>query len=45
MEETRVPEENHRPAVGHWQALPHNVVLNTPSLSGIRTRNFSGDRY
>ena len=23
----------------------HNVVSSTPSLSGIRTHNFSGDRY
>ena len=27
VEET---EENHRPAVGHWQNLSHNVVSSTP---------------
>jgi hypothetical protein len=26
VEETRVPEENHRPASSHWQILLHNVV-------------------
>ena len=25
--------------------LSHNVVSSTPGLSGIRTRNVSGDRY
>ena len=36
--ETGVPGENHR------QTLSHNVVSSTPCLSGIRTRNVSGDR-
>ena len=35
--------ENHRPAESHWQTLSHNVIPNTPRLSGIRTHNFSGD--
>jgi len=26
VEETGVPGENHRPAIGHWQTLSHNVV-------------------
>jgi len=26
VEETRVPEENHRPVASHWQTLSHNVV-------------------
>jgi hypothetical protein len=38
VEETR---EKHRPASSHWQTLSHNVVLITPRLSWIRTRNFS----
>jgi len=30
VEETRVPEENHRPVASHCQTLSHNVVLSTP---------------
>ena len=30
MEETGVPEENHRPAASHLQTLSHNVVSSTP---------------
>jgi hypothetical protein len=30
VEETRVPEENHRLAASHWQSLSHNVVSSTP---------------
>ena len=37
--------ENHRIAVSHWQTLSYNVVLSTPSLSGIRTHNVSVDRH
>ena len=37
VEETGVPEENHRPAGSHRQTLSHNVVSSTPRLSGIRT--------
>ena len=44
-EETRVPGENHRPVSCHWRTLSHNVVSSTPHLSGIRTRNFSGDGH
>jgi hypothetical protein len=40
VEETGVPEENHRPAASHWQTLSHNVVLSTPHLSGVQTRMF-----
>ena len=29
-EETRVPGENHRHVVSHWQTLSHNVVSGTP---------------
>jgi hypothetical protein len=39
VEETRVPGENHRPAVSHWQTLSHNVVSHTSRLNGIRTHN------
>ena len=27
VEETGVPEENHRPAASHWQLLSHDVQL------------------
>jgi hypothetical protein len=30
VEETGVPEENHRPVQSHWQTLSHNVVSSTP---------------
>ena len=39
LEGTRVPDENHRPAVSDLQTLSHNVVSNTPHLSGVRTHN------
>ena len=43
MEETGVPQENHRPAASHWQTSSHNVVH--LALSGIQTHNISsGDR-
>ena len=29
VEETGVPEENHRTAAGHWQTLSHNIVSST----------------
>ena len=32
VEET---EENHRPAVSHWQTLSHNIVSSTPRLRGL----------
>ena len=44
-QKTKVPGENHWTAASHWQTLSHNVVSCTPCLSGIRTHNFSGDRY
>jgi hypothetical protein len=37
--------ENHRPVASHWQTLSHNVVSSTPGWSGIRTHNFSANRY
>jgi len=36
VEETGVPEENHRPVASHSQTLSHNVVSSTPRLSGIQ---------
>jgi hypothetical protein len=45
VEETEVPEENHRPAASHWQTWSHNVVSSTPCLSGILTDNVSGDMH
>jgi len=30
VEETGVPEEDHRPAASHGQNLSHNVVSSTP---------------
>jgi hypothetical protein len=30
VEETGVPGENQRPAVGHWQIWSHNVVSSIP---------------
>jgi len=43
VEEIGVTGENHRPVASHWQTLSHNVVSSTPYVSGIQTRNFSGD--
>ena len=44
VKETRVHEENHRPAASHCQTLSHIVVASTPRLSRIQTHNVSGDR-
>jgi len=44
VEETGVPEENHRPATSQWQILSHNVISTTSRPSGIRTHNIRGDR-
>jgi hypothetical protein len=44
VEESEVPEENHRPVASHWQTLSHNVVSSTPRLSGIRTDNILQER-
>jgi hypothetical protein len=43
VEETRAPEENHRPVVIHGQTLSHNVVH--LALIEIRTHNISGVRH
>ena len=39
VEEAGVPRENNRPAVSHWQTLPHNVVSSTPRHEQIPTHN------
>ena len=46
MEETGVPEENHRSAASHWQTLSHRVISSTPrhELNWVRTHNLSGER-
>jgi len=41
VEETGVPGQNHHPVASHWQTFSHNVVSNTPRLSGIRTHMIS----
>jgi len=45
VDETGVPAENIRPPASHWQTWSHNIVSSTPRWCGIRTHNFSGDRY
>ena len=45
VDETRIPRENYRAVVSHWQTLSHNVVLSTPCLSEIQTHKVSGDRH
>ena len=42
VEETRGPEENHRPVARYRQLLSHNVVH--LALIEIRIHNISGDR-
>jgi hypothetical protein len=40
------PREKHWSAPSNWKkTLSHNVVSNTPCLSGIRTHNVCDDRY
>jgi hypothetical protein len=34
-DETEVPDQNHRPAVNHWQTLSHNVVSSTWAWTGF----------
>jgi len=43
--EEKVPGENHRPVVSHWQTFLHNVVLSTPCLSGVRTHYCSWMKF
>ena len=44
VEEAGVSEENNRPNESLSQTLFHNVVSNTPGMSGVRTHNVNGDR-
>jgi hypothetical protein len=43
VEETVVPEGNHRPITSQWQTLSHNVVSSTPRLNRVRAHNLRGD--
>ena len=45
VEEAGVPGENNRPTESLSQTLFHNVVSNTPGMSGVRTHNVNGDRH
>ena len=45
LQETGEPGENHRVVASHCQTLSHNVVSNTPRLSGIQTHNVNGDNH
>ena len=45
LEDTGEPGENNRAVASHCQTLSHNVVSNTPRLSGIQTHNVSGDKH
>lgn len=48
VEQIGIPRENNRPAVGYWQTLPHEIVLNDWmyfSISWIpQTHNFNSDK-
>ena len=35
VEETGIPEKNHRPVTSNWQTLSHNVVPSPPRNQGI----------
>jgi len=45
VEESRRSTRRKTPATSQWQSLSHNDVSSTPSFSGIRTFNLSGDRH
>jgi hypothetical protein len=45
LEETGIPGENHRSAASQRQTFSHNIVSNTPRMSGFLTHNISGDRH
>jgi len=45
VEETRLPQRKPPTCRKSLKTLSHNVVSSTPRLSGIPTRNVSGDRH
>jgi lysylphosphatidylglycerol synthetase-like protein (DUF2156 family) len=46
VEETGIPEENHRPVASYRQTLSHNVESDLHlAISGNRTHSLSGDRH
>ena len=45
VKETKVPGENHWPAVIHRQTSSDNVLSSTLRHSGFQTQNASGNRY
>ena len=45
VEETRVPGENQRPVISHWQTLSHNVVSSTWEIFELATLVVKGTDY
>ena len=40
VEETRVPEEHHRPIASHWQTLSQNVIFIFIHISNLNAKHF-----